>query len=135
MISGFRSENLIGLPTVRYLPRALWSTSTMVPLARSEGSFAKLCGVAPLEASSGRVRRHRLNRGGDRQANHALWRIVFTRMNSDERTRKYVARRLAEGLTTREVMRVLKRYVARELYPHLVRTYKIWSDGPGPRTA
>ena len=64
--------------------------------------------------------RDRLNPGGNRQANHALWRIVFTRMSSDERTRKYVARRAAEGLSTREVMRVLKRYVARELYPHLV---------------
>ncbi len=62
----------------------------------------------------------RLNPGGNRQANHALWRIVFTRMASDERTRKYVARRLAEGRTTREIMRSLKRYVARELYPHLV---------------
>ncbi len=64
--------------------------------------------------------RFRLNPGGNRQANHALWRIVFTRMSGDERTRKYVARRLAEGRTTREIMRSLKRYVARELYPHLV---------------
>jgi transposase len=88
---------------------------------RSEAAFAHLCGVAPLPASSGKVTRHRLNPGGNRQANHALWRIVFTRMSGDERTRKYVARRLGEGLTTREVMRVLKRYVARELYPHLAR--------------
>jgi transposase len=87
---------------------------------KSEAAFAHLCGVAPLPASSGKVTRHRLNPGGNRQANHALWRIVFTRMSGDERTRKYVARRLGEGLTTREVMRVLKRYVARELYPHLV---------------
>jgi transposase len=87
---------------------------------RSEAAFAHLCGVAPLPASSGKITRHRLNPGGNRQANHALWRIVFTRMSSDERTRKYVARRLAEGRTTREVMRVLKRYVAREIYPHLV---------------
>jgi transposase len=87
---------------------------------KSEAAFAHLCGVAPLRASSGKVDRHRLNPGGNRQANHALWRIVFTRMSSDERTRKYVARRLAEGRSTREVMRVLKRYVARELYPHLV---------------
>ena len=85
----------------------------------SEAAFAHLCGVAPLPASSGEVIRHRLNPGGNRQANHALWRIVFTRMSSDERTRKYVARRTSEGLTTREVMRVLKRYVAREIYPHL----------------
>jgi len=85
----------------------------------SEAAFAHLCGVAPLPASSGKVIRHRLDPGGNRQANHALWRIVFTRMSSDERTRKYVARRTSEGLTTREVMRVLKRYVAREIYPHL----------------
>ena len=89
---------------------------------KSEAAFAHLCGVAPLPASSGKTqKRFRLNPGGNRQANHALWRIVFTRMSGDERTRKYVARRLAEGRSTREVMRVLKRYVARELYPHLVR--------------
>ena len=87
---------------------------------KNEAAFAHLCGVAPLPASSGKIIRHRLNPGGNRQANHALWRIVFTRMSSDERTRKYVARRTSEGLTTREVMRVLKRYVAREIYPHLV---------------
>lgn len=88
---------------------------------KNEAAFAHLCGVAPLPASSGKTRaRFRLNPGGDRQANHALWRIVFTRMSGDERTRKYVARRLAEGRTTREIMRSLKRYVARELYPHLV---------------
>jgi transposase len=89
---------------------------------RSEAAFAHLCGVAPLPASSGKTQqRFRLNPGGNRQANHALWRIVFTRMSGDERTRKYVARRLAEGRSTREVMRILKRYVARELYPYLVR--------------
>jgi transposase len=88
---------------------------------RNEAAFAHLCGVAPLPASSGKSRaRFRLNPGGNRQANHALWRIVFTRMSGDERTRKYVARRLAEGRSTREIMRCLKRYVARELYPHLV---------------
>jgi transposase len=88
---------------------------------KSEAAFAHLCGVAPLEASSGKTTRHRLNPGGNRQANHALWRIVFTRMSTDERTRKYVARRSAEGKSIREIMRVLKRYVAREIYPHLVR--------------
>jgi transposase len=89
---------------------------------KNEAAFAHLCGVAPLPASSGKTQqRFRLNPGGNRQANHALWRIVFTRMSGDERTRKYVARRLAEGRTTREIMRILKRYVARELYPYLVR--------------
>jgi transposase len=87
----------------------------------SEAAFAHLCGVAPIPASSGKTARHRLNPGGNRQANHALWRIVFTRMSSDERTRKYVARRRAEGKTIREIIRSLKRYVAREIYPHLVR--------------
>ena len=62
-----------------------------------------------------------MNRGGNRQANHALWRIVFTRMGSDERTRVYVDRRLAEGRSKPEIMRVLKRYVAREVYRHLPR--------------
>jgi len=83
---------------------------------RSEAAFAHLCGVAPLEASSGKVSRQRLNRGGDRQANSALWRIVLVRMNCDQRTRDYVARRTVEGRSQREVMRCLKRYVAREIY-------------------
>jgi transposase len=87
----------------------------------SEAAFAHLCGVAPIHASSGKTTRHRLNRGGNRQANHALWRIVFTRMGSDERTRAYVERRLAEGRSKPDIMRVLKRYVAREVYRHLPR--------------
>jgi len=85
----------------------------------SEAAFAHLCGVAPIHASSGKVTRHRLNRGGNRQANHALWRIVFTRMSSDPRTRTYVQRRILEGRSKPEIMRVLKRYVAREVYRHL----------------
>jgi transposase len=83
---------------------------------RNERAFARLCGAAPLEASSGRTRRHRLNRGGDRQANNALWRIVLVRMCHDQRTKTYVARRTAQGLSTKEIMRCLKRYVAREVY-------------------
>ena len=85
----------------------------------SEAAFAHLCGVAPIHASSGKTIRHRLNRGGNRQANHALWRIVFTRMSSDPRTRAYVERRTLEGRSKPEIMRVLKRYVAREVYRHL----------------
>jgi transposase len=88
---------------------------------KSEAAWANLCGVAPLPASSGRTTRHRLNRGGNRQANHALWRIVITRMSSDPRTRTYVQRRLDEGLTKPEIVRVLKRYVARETWRHLPR--------------
>jgi transposase len=88
---------------------------------RSEAAWAHLCGVAPLPASSGKLIRHRLNRGGNRQANHALWRIVFTRLASDPRTRVYVERRLNEGRSKPEIIRVLKRYVAREVYRHLPR--------------
>jgi transposase len=87
---------------------------------RTEASFAALCGASPVDASSGKQRRHRLNRGGDRQANSALWRIVMVRMSHDPRTRAYVARRTAEGKTTKEIIRCLKRYVAREVYKALV---------------
>jgi transposase len=86
---------------------------------RSEAAFAHLCGVAPLEASSGKTRRHRLNRGGDRQANNALYRIVITRMASHPPTKIYLARRRAEGKSTGEIVRILKRYVAREAFKHL----------------
>lgn len=83
---------------------------------RSEASFAMLCGACPLPASSGKTQRHRLNRGGNRQANSALHMIVVCRMRTDQRTRDYVDRRTREGLSKREVMRCLKRYVAREVY-------------------
>ncbi|MCH7901924.1 MAG: IS110 family transposase [Acidobacteria bacterium] len=89
----------------------------------SERSWAHLCGVTPLPASSGKVTRHRLNRGGDRQANAALYRVVLTRMSSDPDTRRYVARRREKGLSTPEIMRCLKRYVARQTYkqlPHMI---------------
>lgn len=86
---------------------------------KSEASFAALCGVAPLPASSGRTNRHRLNRGGDRAANSALYTVVMVRMRHDQRTRDYVHRRTTEGKTKREIMRCLKRYVARELLPHI----------------
>jgi transposase len=88
---------------------------------RNEAAWAHMCGVAPLPMSSGKHIRHRLSRAGNRQANHALWRIVFTRMGSDARTRVYVERRSEEGLTKPEIMRVLKRYVARETYRLLPR--------------
>jgi transposase len=87
---------------------------------RSEASFASLCGVSPIEASSGKVVRHRLNRGGNRDANRALHMICVVRMGSDRRTRKYVARRTAEGKSKWEIMRCLKRYIAREVYRLLV---------------
>ncbi|MCA1707160.1 MAG: IS110 family transposase [Actinobacteria bacterium] len=83
---------------------------------RSEASFAALCGVNPLEASSGKTSRRRLNRGGDRQANSALYRIALCRLRWDARTRDYLARRISEGKTRREAIRCLKRYIAREIY-------------------
>jgi transposase len=83
---------------------------------RSEAAFAKLCGVAPLPASSGKTQRHRLNRGGDRQANAALYRIVLTRLRWDPRTQEYATRRTREGLSKPEIIRCLKRYIAREAY-------------------
>lgn len=85
----------------------------------SDAAFAMLCGVAPIPASSGKTNRHRLNRGGDRQANCAIWRIVITRLGTDQRTKDYLARRTADGLTKPEIIRCLKRYVAREVFATL----------------
>lgn len=82
----------------------------------TEASFAALCGVAPIPASSGLTNRHRLNRGGNRDANNAIWRIVIVRLSTHQPTRDYMTRRRAQGLSKREVIRCLKRYVARELY-------------------
>jgi transposase len=83
---------------------------------RLEAAFAHLAGVAPIPASSGRTHRHRLNRGGDRAANNTLHTIVLVRMRYDERTRVYVERRTKEGLSKKDIMRCLKRFVAREVY-------------------
>lgn len=83
---------------------------------RSEASFAALCGTSPVEASSGKTNRRCLNRGGNRHANSALHLIVVTRLRWCPRTRAYLQRRTAEGLSKRDIMRCLKRYVAREIY-------------------
>jgi transposase len=83
---------------------------------RSEGAFAHLCGVAPIPASSGKTTRHRLHRGGNRDANRALWVIAMGRLRWDQQTRAYVARRTAEGKTKLEIIRCLKRFIAREIY-------------------
>jgi transposase len=88
----------------------------------NEAAFAKLCGVAPQPASSGRTsRRHRLSRGGDRAANSALYIVTIVRLRHHEPTRAYVQRRTAEGLSKREIIRCLKRYIAREIYHNLPR--------------
>jgi transposase len=83
---------------------------------KSEASFAHLCGAAPVPASSGKVVRHRLNPGGNRDANRALHVVALNRLRRDPRTREYVARRTAEGKSKKEAMRCLKRYIARETY-------------------
>jgi len=84
-----------------------------------EHSFAALCGTSPVEVSSGKRQRHRLNTGGDREANSALWRIVIVRMATDPVTKAYVTRRVAEGRTKKEIIRCLKRYTARQAYRDL----------------
>jgi transposase len=86
----------------------------------SEAAFSLLCGVAPLLASSGKTDRHRLNRGGDRQANSALHTVLLSRLRNHPPTIAYMERRTKEGLSRREIMRCLKRYIARELYPLLL---------------
>ena len=89
---------------------------------RSEAAFDKLCGACPIPASSGKTSRHRLNRGGNRQANAALYRVVITRMRGHRPTLDYVKRRTAEGKSKPEIIRCLKRYVAREIFGHLCTT-------------
>jgi transposase len=88
---------------------------------RSDAAFAMLCGASPIQASSGKTHRHRLNRGGDRQANAALHRIVVARLRHDKPTKDYLARRLREGKSKKEAIRCLKRYVAREVFAVLPR--------------
>src|SRR6266700_3601150 len=128
-----RLDELIGPLVAAHAPRLLalygigLNTAALLLIAagdhperlRSEAAWAHLCAAAPIPASSGKTVRHRLNPGGDRQANHALWRIVFTRLGSHPATRAYAERRTAEGKSKAEIIRCLKRYVAREVYPHL----------------
>ncbi|MCX5401064.1 IS110 family transposase [Streptomyces sp. NBC_00102] len=92
---------------------------------RTESSFAALCGAAPVPASSGRTNRHRLSRGGDRAANAALYRIALVRMSSDSRTREYVVRQTAAGRTKKEIIRLLKRAIAREMFRCLTTTVTV----------
>lgn len=116
------APELVSLPSI-----GTDSAATLLTVAgdnperlKTEASFASLCGVSPIEASSGKIVRHRLNRGGNRDANRVLHMICVRRMGKDRRTREYVARRTAEGKSKREIMRCLKRYIAREVYRVLV---------------
>lgn len=107
--------DLVGVGT-QHAAQLLTSAGENIERFSGERAFAHLCGVHPIPASSGKTIRHRLNRGGDRQANRALHMIVVCRLRHCERTRAYMERRLAEGKTKAEIIRCLKRYVAREIY-------------------
>jgi transposase len=91
---------------------------------RSEASFAALCGVSPVPASSGKTIRHRLNRGGDRAANSALHIIAIGRLRTDPKTKAYVAKRIAEGHSKLDAIRALKRYLAREVFKLIAQRHK-----------
>ena len=112
------APELLALPGVgpEVAGQVLTSAGDNPDRIKSEAAFAHLCGVAPIPASSGRTRQYRLNRGGDRSANNALYVVVLGRMRHDARTRAYVERRTHEGLAKPEIIRCLKRYVAREIY-------------------
>jgi transposase len=101
---------------------------------KNESSFAALCGVSPVQASSGKTHRHRLNRGGNRQANHALWRIATIRLLTDPDTKRYAKRRSEEGKSRREIVRCLKRHIAREIFKHLTNPQPV-PDGAQLRAA
>ncbi len=100
---------------------------------RNESAFAAMCGVSPLQASSGQTSRHRLSRSGNRQANNALWRIAMVRLRSDDETQAYFAKRTAQGKTKRDVTRCLKRHLAREVF-WLLQHPAYEEDGPELRT-
>ena len=110
-----RTVQLLGIST-GHAGQLLVTAGQNIDRLRGEGSFSMLCGASPIPASSGKTSRHRLNYGGDRQANRALHLIAVCRLRYCQRTRAYVKRRTAEGKTQREIMRCLKRYIARELY-------------------
>jgi hypothetical protein len=102
--------------TLEYKQEAVWLGDLRPKDGGGCASLAALCGLSPLQASSGKTVRHRLNRGGDRSANNALWTIALVRMRSDPRTRAYVHRRTKEGMTKKQIHRCIKRYLVREVY-------------------
>jgi len=121
LLVGQAAPSLVALPGVgtETAAQLLITAGDNPDRLRSEAAFAHLCAAAPVSASSGRTNRHRLNRGGDRQANNALHMIALVRMRYDTRTRDYVARRTAEGMSKKDILRCLKRFIAREVYRHL----------------
>ncbi len=110
-----RTTSLLGIST-QHGGQLLVSAGENIERLSSEAAFAHLCGASPIPASSGRTTRHRLNRGGDRNANRALYLIAVCRLRNCARTRAYAERRIAEGLSKKEIIRCLKRYIAREVY-------------------
>lgn len=123
---------LLGIST-RHAGQLLVTAGENIDRLRSESSFAMLCGASPIPASSGKTARHRLNYGGDRQANRALHLIAVCRLRYCDRTRAYVTRRTVEGKTQREIMRCLKRYIAREVFNSL--RADLADTQPRPRVA
>jgi len=113
-----RTVQLFGVGT-QGASQLLVTAGQNIERLRNEAAFAKICGTAPIQASSGRTKRHRLDFGGDRQANRALHMIAVCRLRHCERTRGYVSKRTADGLNKREILRCLKRYIARETYHSL----------------
>jgi transposase len=110
-----RTTQLLGIST-GHAGQLLVTAGQNIERLKGQGSFAALCGASPVPASSGKQARHRLNIGGDRQANRALYLIAICRLGCCPRTRAYAARRTREGKTQREIIRCLKRYIAREIY-------------------
>ena len=115
------ARNSVGLNSAAQL---LLTAGDSPERLRSEASFAALCGVSPVPASSGKTTRHRLNRGGDRAANSALHIIAIGRLRLDPKTQEYVARRVAQGHSKLEAIRCVKRYIAREVFNIIARRHK-----------
>jgi transposase len=113
-----RTLGLLGVGPA-HAGQLLVSAGQNIERLHSEAAFAALCGVSPIPVASGKTNRYRLNRGGDRQANHALHMIALTRLRYCPQTRAYLERRTAEGKTKREIIRCLKRYIAREIHHNL----------------
>lgn len=128
---GLRATYGVGPDTAAQL---IITSGTNPHRLRHEAAFAMLCGVAPIPASSGKTTRHRLSRGGDRAANNALHRIALVRMSADPRTRDYVARQLGNGRSKKDILRLLKRAIAREMFKLLTQQCDI-DDYKDPRPA
>jgi transposase len=120
------APNLIERNSISYVGAAqlLLTAGGNPERMRSEASFAALCGVSPVPASSGKIVRHRLNHGGDRSANSALHIIAIGRLRTDQRTKDFVARRIAEGRSKLDAIRSLKRYLAREVFTLIMQRHK-----------